>query len=164
WILADIYEYELGFVKKEQKAAVTLSYDPSRVLTEQVGFIYPTLDPKTRTAKVRFEMDNADDTLKPDMYANVELRVSLGTKLAIPQEAIIESGQKQVVFLHHGGGKLEPRLIKTGVKTGEWTEVLEGLKGGEHVVTSANFLIDSESRLKSVVEGMGGMPGMKMKD
>jgi Cu(I)/Ag(I) efflux system membrane fusion protein len=161
WILADIYEYELGFVKKEQKAAVTLSYDPSRVLTGHVGFIYPTLDPKTRTAKVRFEMDNADDTLKPDMYANVELRVSLGTKLAIPQEAIIESGQKQVVFLHHGGGKLEPRLIKTGVKAGEWSEVLEGLKEGEHVVTSANFLIDSESRLKSVVEGMGGMPGMK---
>lgn len=164
WILADIYEYELGFVKKEQKAAVTLSYDPSRVLTGQVGFIYPTLDPKTRTAKVRFEMDNADDTLKPDMYANVELRVSLGTKLAIPQEAIIESGQKQVVFLHHGGGKLEPRLIKTGVKAGEWSEILEGLKEGEHIVTSANFLIDSESRLKSVVEGMGGMPGMKMKD
>lgn len=164
WILADIYEYELAFVKKDQKAAVTLSYDPSTVLTGQVGFIYPTLDPKTRTAKVRFELDNRDETLKPDMYANVELRVTLGTKLAIPQEAIIESGQKQVVLLHHGGGKLEPRLIKTGVKTGEWSEVLEGLKEGEHVVTSANFLIDSESRLKSVVDSMGGMPGMKMKD
>jgi Cu(I)/Ag(I) efflux system membrane fusion protein len=164
WILADIYEYELSFVKAGQQAAVTLSYDPSTVLTGHVSFIYPTLDPKTRTAKVRFELNNRGEMLKPDLYANVELRVSLGTKLAIPQEAIIESGQKQVVFLHHGGGKLEPRLIKTGVKTGEWTEVLEGLKEGEHVVTSANFLIDSESRLKSVVEGMGGMPGMKMKD
>jgi Cu(I)/Ag(I) efflux system membrane fusion protein len=164
WILADIYEYELSFVKKDQQAAVTLSYDPGTVLTGRVGFIYPTLDPKTRTAKVRFELDNADEKLKPDMYANVELRVGLGTKLAIPQEAIIESGQKQVVFLHRGGGKLEPRLIKTGVKTGEWTEVLEGVNEGEHIVTSANFLIDSESRLKSVVEGMGGMPGMKMKD
>ncbi|OQW63424.1 MAG: efflux transporter periplasmic adaptor subunit [Nitrospira sp. ST-bin5] len=164
WILADIYEYELSFVKAGQQAAVTLSYDPSTVLTGHVSFIYPTLDPKTRTAKVRFELNNRGEMLKPDMYANVELRVSLGTRLAIPQEAIIESGQKQVVFLHHGGGKLEPRLIKTGVKTGEWTEVLEGLKEGEHVVTSANFLIDSESRLKSVVEGMGGMPGMKMKD
>lgn len=161
WILADIYEYELSFVKKEQKAAVTLSYDPSTVLTGHVGFIYPTLDPTTRTAKVRFELDNPDEKLKPDMYANVELRVGLGTKLAIPQEAIIESGQKQVVFLHLGGGRLEPRLIKTGVKTGEWSEVLAGLKEGEHVVTSANFLIDSESRLKSVVESMGGMPGMK---
>ena len=164
WILADIYEYELSFVKAGQQAAVTLSYDPSTVLTGHVSFIYPTLDPKTRTAKVRFELNNRGEMLKPDMYANVELRVSLGTRLAIPQEAIIESGQKQVVFLHHGGGKLEPRLIKTGVKTGEWTEVLEGLKEGEHVVTSANFLIDSESRLKSVVEGMGGMPGIKMKD
>lgn len=161
WILADIFEYELSFVKAGQKAAVTLSYDPSTVLTGQVGFIYPTLDPKTRTAKVRFELDNANEKLKPDMYTNVELRVNLGTRLAIPQEAIIESGQKQVVFLHLGGGKLEPRLIKTGVKTGEWSEVLTGLKEGEHIVTSANFLIDSESRLKSVIESMGGMPGMK---
>ena len=164
WILADIYEYELSFVKAGQKAAVTLSYDPSMVLTGQVGFIYPTMDPKTRTAKVRFELDNADEKLKPDMYANVELQVNLGTRLAIPQEAIIESGQKQVVFLHLGGGKLEPRLIKTGVKTGEWSEVLTGLKEGEHIVTSANFLIDSESRLKSVVESMGGMSGMKMSE
>ena len=164
WILADIYEYELSFVKIGQQAAVTLSYDPSTVLTGQVGFVYPTLDPKTRTAKVRFELDNADEKLKPDMYANVELRVNLGTRLAIPQEAVIESGEKQVVFLHLGGGKLEPRLIKTGVKTGEWSEVLTGLKEGDHIVTSANFLIDSESRLKSVVEGMGGMSGMKSKD
>ncbi|MBS0166492.1 MAG: efflux RND transporter periplasmic adaptor subunit [Nitrospira sp.] len=164
WILADIYEYELSFVKAGQKAAVTLSYDPSTVLTGQLGFIYPTLDPKTRTAKVRFELANPKEKLKPDMYANVELRVNLGTRLAIPQEAVIESGQKQVVFLHLGGGKLEPRLIKTGVKTGEWSEVLTGLNEGEHIVTSANFLIDSESRLKSVIEGMGGMPGMKMSE
>lgn len=161
WILADIYEYELSFVKIGQKAEVTLSYDPGTVLTGQVGFIYPTLDPKTRTAKVRFELDNHDEKLKPDMYANVELRASLGTRLAIPQEAVIESGEKQIVFLHHGGGKLEPRLIKTGVKTGEWSEVLAGLKEGDRIVTSANFLIDSESRLKSAVEGLGGMSGMK---
>lgn len=160
WILADIYEYELSFVKKEQKADVSLSYDPGTVLAGHVGFIYPMLDPKTRTAKVRFELDNPDEKLKPDMYANVELRVNVGTRLAIPQEAIIESGRKQVVFLHLGGGKLEPREIKTGVRTGEWTEVLDGLTEGEHLVTSANFLIDSESRLKSVVESMGGM-GMK---
>ncbi len=160
WILADIYEYELSFVKVGQQATVMLSYNPGIVLAGQVGFIYPTLDEKTRTAKVRFELDNRDETLKPDMYANVELRISLGGRLAIPQEAVIESGQKQVVFLHHGGGRLEPRTIKVGVKTGEWCEVLEGLVEGEHVVTSANFLIDSESRLKSVVDSMNGM-GMK---
>ena len=164
WILADIYEYELGFVKKGQKAAVSLSYDPSAVLTGQVGFIYPTLDPKTRTAKVRFELDNAEEKLKPDMYANVELRINLGTRLAIPQEAIIESGEKQVVFLHLGKGRLEARVIKTGVKAGDWSEVMSGLKEGEHIVTSANFLIDSESRLRSAVDAMGGMSGMKPKD
>ena len=161
WILADVYEYELGFVKHNQKATVTLSYEPGTVLNGIVGFVYPTLDPKTRTAKVRVELDNADEKLKPDMYANVELQADLGTKLAIPQEAVIESGQKQVVFLHHGGGQLEPRLIQTGAKTGAWYEVIEGLKEGDHVVTSANFLIDSESRLKAVVDSMGGMPGMK---
>ena len=164
WILADIYEYELPFVKVGQQASVSLSYDPGTVLTGRLGFIYPTLDPKTRTAKVRFEVDNVDEKLKPDMYANVELGVDLGTRLAVPQEAIIESGRKQIVFLHHGGGKLEPRLIKTGVKTGEWSEVLEGLKEGDHVVTSANFLIDSESRLKSAIDSMGGMPGMQKKE
>lgn len=161
WILVDIYEYELAFVKVGQLASVSLSYDPGTVLTGRIGFIYPTLDPKTRTAKVRLELGNPIEKLKPDMYTNVELRVNMGTRLAIPQEAIIESGQKQVVFLHLVGGKLEPRQIKTGVKTGELTEVLAGLKEGEHIVTSANFLIDSESRLKSVVESMGGMSGMK---
>ncbi len=161
WILAEIYEYELAFVKKGQTAAVTLSYEPGTVLTGHVGFVYPTLDPKTRTAKVRVELDNPDEKLKPDMYANVELTVNLGTRLAVPQEAVIESGQKQLVFLHHGGGRLEPRLIKTGVKTENYYEVLDGLQEKDHVVTSANFLIDSESRLKSVVESMGGMPGMK---
>lgn len=164
WVLADIYEYELPFVQLGQKAAVTLSYDPGTVLTGRVGFIYPTLDPKTRTAKVRFELVNPQEKLKPDMYANVELRVDVGTRLAIPQEAIIESGQKQVVFLHRGGGRLEPRLIKTGVRTGEWTEVLDGLKEGDHIVTSANFLIDSESRLKTALDSMSAMPGMKMKE
>jgi Cu(I)/Ag(I) efflux system membrane fusion protein len=157
WILADIYEYELAFVKKGQQAAVTLSYEPGAVLTGRVAFIYPTLDTKTRTAKVRFELDNPEEKLKPDMYANIELKVNLGSRLAIPREAVIESGQKQLVFLHHGGGRLEPRPIKTGATTGEWYEVLEGLREGDHIVTSANFLIDSESRLKAAVEGMGGM-------
>ncbi|MBI5410628.1 MAG: efflux RND transporter periplasmic adaptor subunit [Nitrospirae bacterium] len=160
WVLADIYEYELPSIKVGQGATVTLSYDPGMSLHGHVGFIYPTLDPKTRTAKVRFELDNKGDKLKPDMYANVELTVNLGTRLSVPQEAVIESGQKQLVFIHHGGGRLEPRVIKTGVKTGSHYEVVAGLKEGDHVVTSANFLIDSESRLKAVVESMGGM-GMK---
>jgi Cu(I)/Ag(I) efflux system membrane fusion protein len=157
WIQADIYEYELPSIKPGQMAKVTLSYDPRTVLRARVGFIYPTLDPQTRTAKVRFELENPGERLKPDMYANVELKIPLGTRLAIPREAVLESGERQVIFIHHGGGKLEWRNVKLGVQAGDWVEVVEGLKEGDHIVTSANFLIDSESQLKSAVGGMQGM-------
>ncbi len=161
WILADIYEYELPTIKLGQGASVTLSYDPGTSLHAHVGFIYPTVDPKTRTAKVRFQLENPLERLKPGMYANVELKVPLGTRLAIPRDAILETGERQVIFIHHGGGKLEWRTVKLGVSAGGWVEVLEGIKEGEHIVTSANFLIDSESQLKAAVGGMAGMPGMK---
>jgi Cu(I)/Ag(I) efflux system membrane fusion protein len=161
WILADIYEYELPLIKLGQSASVTLSYDLNTKLHGHVGFIYPTLDPMTRTVKVRFELDNPGETLKPDMYANVELKIPLGTKLVVPRDAILESGERQLLFIHHGGGQLEWRSVKLGAKAGDWLEVTEGLKEGEHVVTGANFLIDSESQLKSAVGGMAGMPGMK---
>lgn len=157
WVQADIYEYELPSIKPGQTAKVTLSYDPRTVLTARVGFIYPTLDPQTRTAKVRFELENPGERLKPDMYANVELKIPLGTRLAIPRDAILESGERHVIFIHHGGGKLEWRNVKLGVQAGDWVEVAEGLKEGDHIVTSANFLIDSESQLKAAVGGMQGM-------
>lgn len=161
WVIADIYEYELPYIKIGQGATVTLSYDPDTKLHGHVGFIYPTLDAKTRTVKVRFELDNPDEKLKPDMYANVELTIPLGTKLVVPTNAILETGERQLLFIHHGGGQLEWRSVKLGAKAGDWVEVREGLKEGEHVVTGANFLIDSESQLKAAVGGMAGMPGMK---
>jgi Cu(I)/Ag(I) efflux system membrane fusion protein len=164
WILSDIYEYELPFITIGQGATVTLSYDPRTKLHGHVEFIYPTLDPKTRTAKVRFELENPGEKLKPDMYANVELKVPLGTRLAVPRDAVIQSGERELIFIHHGGGKLEWRSVKLGVSAGDWVEVVEGLKVGDHIITSANFLIDSESQLKAAVGGMAGMPGMKMKD
>ncbi|MCA9481376.1 MAG: efflux RND transporter periplasmic adaptor subunit, partial [Nitrospira sp.] len=140
-----------------QQAKVTLSYDPKTQLTGTVEFVYPTLDPQTRTAKVRFEVKNPKETLKPGMYANVNLTVPLGTQLAIPRDAVLKTGERQIVFIHHGGGTLEWRNVTLGVQTGDWVEVLEGVKEGEHIVTSANFLIDSESQLKSAVRGMAGM-------
>jgi Cu(I)/Ag(I) efflux system membrane fusion protein len=155
--MADIYEYELPFIILGQTATVTLSYDPRTILQARVGFIYPTLDPQTRTAKVRFELENPGEKLKPDMYANVELKIPLGTRLAIPRDAVLESGERQVIFIHHGGGKLEWRNVKLGAKAGDWVEVLEGLKEGDHIVTSANFLIDSESQLKAAIGGMQEM-------
>ena len=160
WILGDIYEYELPFITVGQGATVTLSYDPSTKLHGHVGFIYPTLDPKTRTAKVRFELENPGEKLKPEMYANVALKIPLGARLAVPRDAIIESGERQLIFIHHGGGKLEWRSVTLGVSAGDWVEVAEGLKEGDHIITSANFLIDSESQLKAAVGGMAGMPGM----
>lgn len=161
WIQADIYEYELSYIKIGQGATVTLSYDPNAKLHGHVGFIYPTLDPKTRTVKVRFELENPGEKLKPDMYANVELKIPLGAKLVVPRDAILETGERQLLFIHHGGGQLEWRSVKLGAKAGDWVEVQEGLKEGEHVVIGANFLIDSESQLKAAVGGMAGMPGMK---
>ncbi|MEX2493255.1 MAG: efflux RND transporter periplasmic adaptor subunit [Nitrospirales bacterium] len=157
WIMADIYEYELPLIQLGQKATVTLSYDPQTHLVGSLGFIYPTLDPQTRTAKVRFEVANPGEKLKPGMYANVELTIPLGRRLAIPRDAVLETGERQVIFIHHGGGTLEWRDAKLGVQAGEWVEVLEGVKEGDHIVTSANFLIDSESQLKSAVRGMAGM-------
>lgn len=160
WIIADIYEYELPYIKIGQGASVALSYDPNTRLHGHVGFIYPTLDAKTRTVKVRFELENPGEKLKPEMYANVELKIPLGTKLVVPRNAVLETGERQVLFIHHGGGQLEWRSVALGAKAGDWLEVLEGVKEGEHVVTGANFLIDSESQLKAAVGGMGGMAGM----
>ena len=157
WLLADIYEYELPFIKVGQTATVTLSYDPKTVLQGRIAFLYPTLDTQTRTAKVRFELANPREQLKPGMYANVELKIPLGTRLVVPSDAILDSGERQLIFIHLGGGQLAWRTVKLGVRAGDWVEVLEGLKEDEHIVTSANFLLDSESQLKAAVSGMKGM-------
>jgi Cu(I)/Ag(I) efflux system membrane fusion protein len=158
WIVGDIYEYEMPLIAIGQTATVSLSYAPDALLQARIGFIYPTVDPQTRTAKVRFELDNPGEKLKPGMYTNLELQVPLGLRLAVPKDAILESGERQIVFIHLGGGRLEWRNARIGLRSGDWVEVLEGVGEGEHVVTSANFLIDSESQLKAAV---GGMPGMK---
>lgn len=158
WIVGDIYEYEMPLIAIGQTADVSLSYAPEVLLRARIGFIYPTVDPQTRTAKVRFELENPGERLKPGMYTNLELKVPLGLRLAVPKDAILESGERQIVFIHLGGGRLEWRNAKTGLRSGDWVEVLDGIREGEHVVTSANFLIDSESQLKSAI---GGMPGMK---
>jgi Cu(I)/Ag(I) efflux system membrane fusion protein len=157
WITADIYEYEIPFIKVGQTATVTLSYDPGTVLQGRIAFLYPTLEPQTRTVKVRFELANPGERLKPGMYANVELKIPLGTRLVVPTEALLDSGERQLIFIHLGGGQLEWRTVRPGIRTGDWVEVVEGLKEGEHVVTSANFLLDSESQLKAAVSGMKGM-------
>jgi len=160
WVLADIYEYELPFVRLGQSAAVQLSYLPGETFTGKAIYIYPYLDANTRTAKVRFEFPNPQGKLKPEMYANVEIKVHMGQRLAVPEGAIIDTGIRQMAIVDKGSGYFEPREVKVGAKVDNYYEVIKGLKAGEKVVTSANFLIDSESKLKEAMGGMA-MPGME---
>ena len=160
WLYADIYEYELPFIRLGQQASVQLSYIPGEIFTGKAIYIYPSLNPETRTAKVRFEIPNPHGKLKPEMYANVEIKVHLGQKLTVPEGAIIDTGLRQMAIVDKGSGYFEPREVKVGAKVENYYEVIKGLKAGERVVTSANFLIDSESKLKEAVGGMAGMPGM----
>ena len=149
WVIADIYEYEAVEVSVGQAATVTLAYMPGRPFKGKVTYIYPQVDATTRTLKARIEVANPDFKLKPEMFANVELSVSYGKSLVIPQEAVMDSGSEQTVFVGLDGGYFEPRRVRLGAKVNDKYIVLSGLKAGERIVTSGNFLIDSESKLKS---------------
>lgn len=159
WVMADVYEYEAPEIKVGQAVNITLPYLPGRVYRGKVSNILPQLDNTTRTLKVRVEVPNPGFALKPDMYANAELKIDYGRRLVVPQEAVMDSGTEQLIFIAHEGGYFEPRKVQLGPKVDNTLIVLSGLKAGERVVTSANFLIDSESKLKSAAGGMG-MPGM----
>ena len=154
WATAEIYEYEVPYVRVGQQAQTELSYFPGKTYSGRVTYIYPTVDPQTRTVKVRLEFPNPNFTLKPQMFAEVKLKIDYGTQVVVPQSAVLDSGDRQTVFVALPGGYFEPREIKTGVKLDEKVAVLSGVRPGETIVTSGNFLIDSESRLKS---SMGGM-------
>ncbi len=158
WVLADVYEYELPYIQVGQAARITSSYDPSALLGGRLTFIYPTIDLETRTATARFELDNPGGKLKPGMFVDVALAVPLGEGLIVPKDAVLESGERQIIFVRRGGGKLAWRQVKLGARAGGWVEIVEGVTEGEEVVTSANFLIDSESQVKGA---MAGMPGME---
>ncbi len=154
WVNADVYEYEVPYVRVGQKATMELSYYPGRTYTGRVTFIYPTVDPVARTIKVRLEFPNLKFELKPQMFADVQLNIDYGTQIVAPQEAVLDSGTEQTVFVAHEGGYFEPRQIKIGPKLEGKVVVTAGLKPGETIVTSGNFLIDSESRLKNAMAGM----------
>ncbi len=162
WAIADFYEYEVRDVRIGQRVVLTLASFPGRSFVGRVNYIYPQLDNTTRTLRVRAEFPNPDFTLKPDMYANADLTIDYGRRLAVPQEAVLDSGNGQVVFVARGDGYFEPRKVVLGDRVDNKVIVLSGLNAGERVVTSGNFLVDSESTLKAAASGMGmpGMPGM----
>jgi Cu(I)/Ag(I) efflux system membrane fusion protein len=150
WVVSDIYEYDLPLIKVGQTARIGLSYFPGKEFSSRVDYVYPLLASETRTAKVRFTIPNPDGVLKPQMFTNVEIKINLGNRLTVPSEAVIDTGERQIVYVDKGEGYFEPREVTTGLKADGLVEVTGGIKAGEKVASSANFLIDSEAQLKGV--------------
>jgi Cu(I)/Ag(I) efflux system membrane fusion protein/cobalt-zinc-cadmium efflux system membrane fusion protein len=161
WVDAQVYEYELPWVKVGQPAEVTLAYLPGETFQAKIQYLYPYLSGTTRTAKVRLSLPNPKINLKPEMYGQVYIKAPLAEPaVAVPTEAILDSGEKQLVFIALGKGRFEPRPVKVGVEGDDgWRQVTEGLKGGEEIVTSAQFLLDSESRIREAIAKMLRTPG-----
>jgi RND family efflux transporter MFP subunit len=154
WADVDVFEYEVPFVHLGQQVSLTLSYYPGKTYTGKISYIYPTVDPQTRTVKVRVSLANSGFLLKPQMFADAQLRVDYGTKILVPEEAVLNSGTEQHVFVVHEGGVFEPRTVTVGPVVDGNAVILAGLKTGETIVVSGNFLVDSESGLKSTMDGM----------
>jgi len=152
WALASVYEYELPFVRVGQSATVSLTYLPGRAYEGKVTLVSPVVEGATRTVQVRVELANSDLALKPDMYAQVDLRADMGERLSVPESAVVSSGDRNVVFVAQGDGYFEPREVRLGLRLPDMVEVLDGLAEGETIVTSGGFLIDSESKLKAALE------------
>jgi Cu(I)/Ag(I) efflux system membrane fusion protein len=158
WVVADVYESEIAFVRVGAEAKVTLSYLPGRTFTGKITFITPTVDPMTRTAQVRVEVDNRDASLKPDMYAEIVIQEPGRTVTVVPESAVLSTGTRSVLFVVKDDGTFEPREVQTGTKSDRFLEIRSGVEPGEKVATQANFLIDSESRLKAALAQMSA-PG-----
>jgi len=155
WVNVDIYEDDLPWMKIGDKAEMSVRAAPGRVFTGKVTFIHPTMQKKSRTVRVRLEFDNPDLILKPGMFANVVLHTDAQPNaMVVPSEAIIRSGSREQVFVVRAPGKFEPRQVTLGVSAGGFTQILDGVEAGEEVVTSSQFLIDSESKLREATAKM----------
>jgi Cu(I)/Ag(I) efflux system membrane fusion protein len=156
WVLADVYERDIASVRVGAPARMSVDAFPGEVFDGKITFVYPSVSEMTRTLKVRFEFPNPSLRLRPGMYAQVELLVKGPETIAVPSEAVMDGGKTQYAFVVRDRATFEPRLVTTGRRFDGWVEVLSGLDVGEEIVTSANFLIDSESRLQAAIAGMGG--------
>ena len=161
WVIAEVFEQDLGSVRVGQEAVIGVKAYPGRSFSGRVAFVYPTVADETRTARVRIEIPNPDGLLKAGMYASVEIVSPLGPEdvLAVPESAVLDSGVRQVVLVDHGDGRFEPRAIGLGERAGGYVAVTEGVDAGERVVVSANFLIDAESNLKAALGSFTGGGG-----
>lgn len=150
WVIADIYSYEIPLVKVGQTAKIQLPHVPAKEFLSKIDYIYPTLSGETRTAKVRFTLPNPGGLLKPQMFTDIEIKVDLGKRLVIPEDAVIDTGTRKIIYLDKGEGYFEPKEVTLGLRGDGMVEVIKGLKSGDRVVSAANFLIDSEAKLQGI--------------
>jgi Cu(I)/Ag(I) efflux system membrane fusion protein len=158
WVYAQVYEYELDLVQPGLTVRVTSPTSPGETYTARVATIDPTLDPTTRTARVRIPLPTPDHKLRPGSFVHVTIEVPLGEMLAVPEDAVLDTGEHQIAFVVNDEGRFEPRSLRLGREGGGYYEVLAGVTAGEQVVTSANFLIDSESRFRAAVAAFSKAP------
>jgi Cu(I)/Ag(I) efflux system membrane fusion protein len=150
WITADLYEQDLALINPGETARISLSVLPGKELSAKIEFVNPTLTGDARTVKVRMTVPNPGGRLKPQMFANVDIKVGMGSRLAVPDDAVLDTGTRQIVYVDKGDGYFEPREVKLGMRADGYREVLSGIKKGEKVARAATFLIDSEAQLKGV--------------
>lgn len=160
WILGDIYENELPFIKLDQKVTITSQSFPGRHYSGTISYIYPNLNLQTRSVKIRIELENPEEIFKPGMFTNIQIEVDKGSHLAVPESAVLNSGIRQIVFISKGNGIFIPKEVITGSLINGYYPIRKGLAEGDVVVSSANFFLDSESKLTATMEGMMGLIGM----
>jgi membrane fusion protein, copper/silver efflux system len=158
WVLGDLYEMDLGRVHAGDRARFTADALPGRSFEGRVDFLYPTVSSETRTVKLRIALESSGGELRPGMYGRVLVTGAGASTLVVPGEAVVNAGEHDYVFLAHAGGTFEPRMVAVGLEDGDHVQVLKGLAEGDTVVASASFLIDSESRLRAAIAGMGRQP------
>lgn len=164
WVEVEVYENEFTNIHVGQRVEIRSQSFPGRPFTGRISFIYPFLDPKTRTVKARVEMPNPGMKLKPDMFVNAIIKVPLGSAIVVPVTAVMDTGKRQVVWIETSPGMFEPRDVQVGQQTDDKIQIMSGLKPGDKVAVSGSYLIDSESQLKGGGGGHENMPGMKMDD
>ena len=163
WVEGEVFEQDLANVREGQVVRAELQALPGEMRTGRIAYVYPTLNPETRTVRVRVVLPNRDLRLKPGMYAT--LRITAGARdavLTVPRSAVLSTGERSIVFVRTPNGQLAPREVSVGASNDERVEILRGVRAGETVVASATFLVDAESNLGTALGGMGDMPGMEL--
>ena len=150
WVVSQVSEPDMALVKPGQEARITVAGLPGTVYSSRIDYVYPVINEQTRTLEVRSTLPNPGETLKPQMFATVEIPVGLGKRLAVPEDAVMDTGERQIVYVDRGEGLFEPRAVTSGIRAGGRREIVSGLKAGERVAASALFLIDSEAQLRGV--------------